>query len=115
MAEGQGFEPWVGFHLRRFSRPVLSTAQPSLRKAQIIQGFSPCTSAPSRNYVSFVLRRRLLLQPGSGRVDRWPRADSLWADRPRLGAVPCPAVWATAFRDDWSAPSPHRQEIGRAH
>jgi hypothetical protein len=22
MAEGQGFEPWVGFHLRRFSRPV---------------------------------------------------------------------------------------------
>jgi len=22
MAEKQGFEPWVDFHLRRFSRPV---------------------------------------------------------------------------------------------
>ena len=31
MAEGQGFEPWEGFHLRRFSRPVHSTALPSLR------------------------------------------------------------------------------------
>ena len=27
MADGVGFEPTEGFHLRRFSRPVLSTAQ----------------------------------------------------------------------------------------
>jgi hypothetical protein len=33
MADGVGFEPTEGFHLRRFSRPVLSTAQsiPSYR------------------------------------------------------------------------------------
>src|SRR5690606_28971355 len=31
MAEGQGFEPWVPAKVRRFSKPVLSTAQPSLR------------------------------------------------------------------------------------
>ena len=34
MAEGQGFEPWEGFHLRRFSRPVHSTALPSLHGGQ---------------------------------------------------------------------------------
>lgn len=32
MAEGQGFEPWVGVNPRWFSRPVLSTAQPPLQK-----------------------------------------------------------------------------------
>ena len=32
MAEGQGFEPWVGANPRWFSRPVLSTAQPPLHK-----------------------------------------------------------------------------------
>ena len=30
MAEGQGFEPWMGVNPCRFSRPVLSTAQPTL-------------------------------------------------------------------------------------
>ena len=32
LAEGEGFEPPIGFHLCWFSRPVLSTAQPSLRE-----------------------------------------------------------------------------------
>ena len=31
MAEGQGFEPWEGVNLRRFSRPVHSTTLPPLR------------------------------------------------------------------------------------
>lgn len=31
MAEGQGFEPWMGVNPCRFSRPVHSTALPSLR------------------------------------------------------------------------------------
>jgi hypothetical protein len=31
MADGVGFEPTEGFHLRRFSRPVLSTAQSPIR------------------------------------------------------------------------------------
>ncbi len=31
MAERVGFEPTVGFHLRRFSRPEPSTARPPLR------------------------------------------------------------------------------------
>ena len=31
MAETQGFEPWVGFHLRRFSKPLPSATQPRLR------------------------------------------------------------------------------------
>ncbi len=31
MAEKGGFEPPVGFPLRRFSKPVLSAAQPPLR------------------------------------------------------------------------------------
>ena len=31
MAEGQGFEPWVGVNPRRFSRPVHSTTLPPLR------------------------------------------------------------------------------------
>ena len=32
MADGVGFEPTEGFHLRRFSRPVLSTAQSPIHK-----------------------------------------------------------------------------------
>ena len=31
MAEEQGFEPWEGVNLRRFSRPVHSTTLPLLR------------------------------------------------------------------------------------
>lgn len=34
MAERQGFEPWDGINRRWFSRPVLSTTQPPLRKNQ---------------------------------------------------------------------------------
>ncbi len=34
MAERQGFEPWDGINRRWFSRPVLSTTQPPLRKKQ---------------------------------------------------------------------------------
>ncbi len=34
MAEREGFEPSEGLHPRRFSRPVLSTAQSPLRKAE---------------------------------------------------------------------------------
>ncbi len=36
MAEGLGFEPRKGLPLCRFSRPVLSTAQPSFRKQVFI-------------------------------------------------------------------------------
>ena len=32
MAEGQGFEPWMGVNPCRFSRPVHSTTLPSLLK-----------------------------------------------------------------------------------
>ena len=32
MAEEQGFEPWEGVNLRRFSRPVHSTTLPLLRR-----------------------------------------------------------------------------------
>lgn len=35
-AERAGFEPAVGFHLRRFSRPMHSTALPPLRRCQVI-------------------------------------------------------------------------------
>lgn len=31
MVEGQRFELWEGSHPRRFSRPMLSTAQPTLQ------------------------------------------------------------------------------------
>ena len=37
MADGVGFEPTEGFHLRRFSRPVLSTAQPPIRLMYILR------------------------------------------------------------------------------
>ena len=37
LAEGEGFEPPVGFRLRWFSRPVLSTAQPSLRVGNVAE------------------------------------------------------------------------------
>ena len=33
VAEGQGFEPWVGMNQRRFSRPVQSTTLPPLRSS----------------------------------------------------------------------------------
>ncbi len=35
MAEEVGFEPTVGVNPRRFSRPVLSTAQSPLRKKEL--------------------------------------------------------------------------------
>ncbi len=35
-AERQGFEPWVGLHLLRFSRPVQSAALPSLLSAESV-------------------------------------------------------------------------------
>ena len=34
MAEREGFEPSVPFQVRRFSRPLPSTAQPSLRAVE---------------------------------------------------------------------------------
>ena len=37
MADGVGFEPTEGFHLRRFSRPVLSTAQSPIRQLNLIK------------------------------------------------------------------------------
>ena len=42
MADGVGFEPTEGFHLRRFSRPVLSTAQSPIRLVDLLctLGFS---------------------------------------------------------------------------
>ena len=42
MADGVGFEPTEGFHLRRFSRPVLSTAQSPIRLVKLLctLGFS---------------------------------------------------------------------------
>ena len=36
MADGVGFEPTEGFHLRRFSRPVLSTAQSPIRLLNLL-------------------------------------------------------------------------------
>ena len=36
MADGVGFEPTEGFHLRRFSRPVLSTAQSPIRSVELL-------------------------------------------------------------------------------
>ena len=42
MADGVGFEPTEGFHLRRFSRPVLSTAQSPIRLVRLL-----CTLACS--------------------------------------------------------------------
>ena len=36
MADGVGFEPTEGFHLRRFSRPVLSTAQSPIRLVELL-------------------------------------------------------------------------------
>ena len=36
MADGVGFEPTEGFHLRRFSRPVLSTAQSPIRLVKLL-------------------------------------------------------------------------------
>ena len=36
MADGVGFEPTEGFHLRRFSRPVLSTAQSPIRLLRLL-------------------------------------------------------------------------------
>ena len=36
MADGVGFEPTEGFHLRRFSRPVLSTAQSPIRLVRLL-------------------------------------------------------------------------------
>ena len=36
LAEAQGFEPWEGFHPRRFSRPVHSTTLPSLRSPTLL-------------------------------------------------------------------------------
>ena len=36
MADGVGFEPTEGFHLRRFSRPVLSTAQSPIRLLSLL-------------------------------------------------------------------------------
>ena len=36
MADGVGFEPTEGFHLRRFSRPVLSTAQSPIRLVSLL-------------------------------------------------------------------------------
>ena len=39
MAEEQGFEPWVDFHLRRFSRPVHSTTLPLLRLGSLSLSF----------------------------------------------------------------------------
>ena len=37
MADGVGFEPTKGFHPCRFSRPVLSTAQPPIRLMHILR------------------------------------------------------------------------------
>ena len=37
MADGVGFEPTKGFHPCRFSRPVLSTAQPPIRLIYIFR------------------------------------------------------------------------------
>ena len=51
MAERQGFEPWDGLTRRRFSRPVLSTTQPPLRrflgliKNAYLTHISPCFNA----------------------------------------------------------------------
>ena len=42
LADGVGFEPTEGFHLRRFSRPVLSTAQSPIRLVRLL-----CTLACS--------------------------------------------------------------------
>ena len=39
LAEEQGFEPWVDFHLRRFSRPVHSTTLPLLRRGPLSLSF----------------------------------------------------------------------------
>ena len=36
MADGVGFEPTEGFHPRRFSRPVLSTAQSPIRLVELL-------------------------------------------------------------------------------
>ena len=48
MADGVGFEPTEGFHLRRFSRPVLSTAQSPIRLVRLL-----CTLACSLWQVIF--------------------------------------------------------------
>ena len=48
MADGVGFEPTEGFHLRRFSRPVLSTAQSPIRLVKLL-----CTLACSLWQVIF--------------------------------------------------------------
>ena len=42
---GQGFEPWKGFHLCRFSRPVLSTTQPT---HLFLFYFTPCLVSTMR-------------------------------------------------------------------
>jgi hypothetical protein len=39
MAEGQGFEPWIGLTLCRFSRPVHSTTLPPLRTKRMIRDY----------------------------------------------------------------------------
>ena len=45
VAVSQGFEPWKGFHLCRFSRPVLSTTQPT---HLFVFYFTPCLVSTMR-------------------------------------------------------------------
>ena len=71
LAEREGFEPSEGINLRRFSRPVQSTALPPLRWRRIVTEWG----APG----SVALLRRLL--PGRDRYDLFTHPPLLPSDR----------------------------------
>ncbi len=66
MAEGEGFEPPVHFHVRRFSRPVHSTALPPLRRdlkfgqsrEMCVSNYFPYVQVPSAIFLKITLPRR---------------------------------------------------------
>lgn len=60
LAEGQGFEPWKGVNPCWFSRPVLSTAQPSLqltlfvRKGYSVSSITQPASLSTLDYAGYL-------------------------------------------------------------
>jgi len=51
MAERQGFEPWVGSHPQRFSRPPHSTTLPPLRVGVVVWGDLSCALRACNRYL----------------------------------------------------------------
>ena len=86
MAERQGFEPWVGLHPQRFSRPPRSTAPAPLREAGRAGYLRSLSGA--RHFGTAVV----LEEPRAGssetrcaRMGRWPKKPVTWAFRTPFG------------------------------